>query len=422
MATVAPAADGVLKFSNAYRWNILLLLSASQMISHIDRVNLPAVAPVLIRNYHYTPATVGLLLSAFSWAYTLALLPSGPFVDWVRARVGYIVADIIWSLATILCGITTAFGPLAAFRALVGVGQGPMIPSAQRILFETFPKEKRASAVGVFFAGNKIGLAIGIPFATLLLAKWGMASVFYVTGSVGFLWMIWFMATYRGQGRPAHAKSNIRWSTLLRYRNTWGIMLADIGYLYIYYVFINWLPGYLVLQRHMSVLKGSFVGMTSFLVGFVATLAGGWISDWMVKSGMRITVARKTMVCGGLILAIIFTLLGVYARETWTAVTMLTLALAGVSLATAAIQALPVDIAPPHMVSSLVSLFSFGGNLGASFAPALTGLLISISGGFELPLLVTAGIALVFGCGSLLFIVGSLDERLQDPPDSRTTA
>lgn len=411
MASAAPTTDAG-GYSSAYRWNILLLLSASQMISHIDRVNLPAVAPVLIRNYHYTPATVGLLLSAFSWAYTVALLPSGPFVDWVRARVGYVVADLIWSVATVLCGITTRFAPLAAFRALVGVGQGPMIPSAQRILLETFPKEKRASAVGIFFAGNKVGLAIGIPFATLILAKWGMPWVFYVTGAVGFLWMGWFVATYRGAGRPAHARSDIRWSELLRYRATWGIMLADIGYLYIYYVFINWLPGYLVLQRHMSVLRGSFVGMMSFLVGFVATIAGGWAGDRMVRSGMRVTIARKTMVCGGLVMAIVFTLVGAYTKETWTAVTLLTLALAGVSLATAAIQALPVDIAPPQMVSSLVSLHSFGGNVGASFAPAITGFLISFSGGFRLPLLVTAAIALVFGCGSLLFIVRSLDERL----------
>ena len=415
MATAAAASDGVLQYSNAYRWNILLLLSASQMISHVDRVNLPAVAPVLIRQFHYTPATVGLLLSAFSWAYTLALLPSGPFVDWVKARMGYVVADVIWSAATVLSGVTAAFAPLACFRALVGVGQGPMIPSAQRILFETFPKEKRSSAVGMFFAGNKVGLAIGIPFATLILAKWGLPWVFYVTGAVGFLWLAWFLACYRGVGQRAHAASAIRWSTLLRYRNTWGIMLADIGYLYIYYVFINWLPGYLVLQRHMSVLKGSFVGMLSFLAGFVATIAGGWLGDRMVRNGASVTRSRKVMVCGGLIMAIIFTVAGVYARETWTAVTMLTLALVGVSLATAAIQALPVDIAPPHMVSSLVALFSFGGNVGASFAPALTGLLITISGGFQLPLLVTAAIALVFGCGSLLFVVGSLDERLEEP-------
>jgi cyanate permease len=73
---------------------------------------------------------------------------------------------------------------------------------------------------------------------------------------------------------------------------------------------------------------------------------------------------------------------------------------------------MPIDVAPPHVVSSLVSLQNFGGNVGGSFAPLVTGMLISASGDFTVPLLVAAGVALVFGCGSYGFIVGSLDREL----------
>jgi cyanate permease len=71
-----------------------------------------------------------------------------------------------------------------------------------------------------------------------------------------------------------------------------------------------------------------------------------------------------------------------------------------------------VDIAPPHIVSSLVSLQNFGGNIGGSFAPLVTGLLISTSGNFQVPLLVTAAVAIVFGCGGYGLIVGNLDKQL----------
>jgi ACS family D-galactonate transporter-like MFS transporter len=417
MSSTATTVAAISERSSAYRWNILLLLSASQVIAYIDRVNLSVAAPLLIKQYHYTPASIGLLFSMFAWAYTIALLPSGPFVDWVRARVGYMVGVGLWSLATVLCGTTVAFAPLAAYRALVGVGEGPMIPAGQRIIFETFPKEKRSSRVAIFFAGNKIGLALGIPFSAILLHKLGLPWVFYITGALGIVWIVWFLASYHGAARSAAARGNdIRWGTLLKYRTTWGIMLGTAGYLYIYFVFATWLPGYLVLQRHMSILKSGFVGMLPFVVGVLVTLAGGWLGDRMVARGMRVTVVRKMLTLAGLFAATVFTLLGAYTSGLWLAVTFLTLAIASFSLSTGSIMSVAVDVAPPHIVSSLVSLQNFGGNVGGSLAPWVTGLLISSSGNFQLPLLVTAAVALVFGCGCFGLIVGNLDESLAQKP------
>jgi MFS family permease len=128
-----------------------------------------------------------------------------------------------------------------------------------------------------------------------------------------------------------------------------------------------------------------------------------------------LTVARKLFAVGGMFLATVFTLLGAFAADTWLAVTLLTLSIVSFSLATGSIQSMAVDIAPPHIVSSLVSLQNFGGNVGGSFAPVITGLLISSVGSFQLPLLVTAGVALVLGCGSYGLLVGDLDHKLVAP-------
>jgi MFS family permease len=192
-------------------------------------------------------------------------------------------------------------------------------------------------------------------------------------------------------------------------------MLGQAGYLYTYYVFASWLPSYLVLQRKMTVLNSGFVGMLPFIVGVLVTVAGGWTSDRMVVSGMRVTVVRKALSVGGLFGAAFFTLLGAYSSGVWPAVTFLTLAIASFSFATGAIQSMAVDIAPSHMVSSLAALQNVGGNVAGSFAPVVTGLLISASGNFQVPLLVTAAIALVFGCGGFGLIVGNLDHTLASP-------
>jgi ACS family D-galactonate transporter-like MFS transporter len=413
MATAAPSTMMAPVRSAAYRWNIIFLLASSQVLAYIDRVNLSVAAPVLIKQFHYTPATLGILFSVLNWVFTFSLIPSGPFVDKVRARVGYTVGVSLWSVATMLCGITTAFLPLAFFRGLVGMGEGPMIPAGQRVIFETFPKTQRSSVIGIFFAGNKIGLALGIPLAAILLHSLGLASMFYITGALGFIWITWFLLSYRGAGStPTGVKSQIKWRTLLKYRTVWGIMLGQAGYLYTYYVFATWLPGYLVLQRKMSVLNSGIVGMLPFLIGVLVTMFGGWVADRMVASGVRVTIARKSLSVGGLFAAAVFTILGAYTHGVWLAVTFLTLAIAGFSFATASIQSMAVDIAPPHIVSSLVSLQNFGGNIGGSFAPLVTGLLISTSGNFQVPLLVTAAVAIVFGCGGYGLIVGNLDKQL----------
>ena len=413
MASAPQAAVTAPNRSATYRLNIIALLTASQVLAYIDRVNLSVAAPVLIKQFHYTPATLGILFSVLNWVFTFSLVPSGPFVDKVRARVGYLVGVSTWSLGTALCGSTVGFLPLALCRGLVGAGEGPMIPAGQRIIFETFPKTQRASMIGTFFAGNKVGLALGIPFAAILLHSLGLAWMFYITGALGLVWIGWFLLSYRGTAITAtFVKSNIRWRTLLRYKTVWGIMLGQAGYLYTYYVFATWLPGYLVLQRKMSVLNSGLIGMLPFVIGVFVTMAGGWVSDRLVKSGVRVTIVRKSLSVGGLMAASIFTMLGAYTNGVWLAVTFLTLAIAGFSFATASIQSMAVDIAPPHIVSSLVSLQNFGGNIGGSFAPMVTGLLISASGNFQVPLLVTAGIALVFGCGGYGLIVGSLDHQL----------
>ena len=408
--------------SAAYRWNILFLLAASQAIAYIDRVNFSVVGPTLIRDHGFSTASFGFLQSVFNWAFTASLLLAGPFTDWVRPRISFPLGVGFWSLATALCSMTTSFAPLAFFRAAVGMGEAPMIPSGSRVIRETFAKENRAFAVGTFFAGNKIGLTLGIPFASIVLVNWGFAWVFYTTGALGLLWLVWWLTVYRAPARsetkPTEAQTQIRWATLLRYRTTWGVMLGQAGYLYIYYVFATWLPGYLVLQRGMSVLATGFVGMLPFLIGTICVVLGGWAGDRLIARGWRVTVVRKGFGVGGLLGATIFTVAGAYASDTILAVSLLTLSVASFSLSTAALNSMPIDVAPPHIVSSLVSLQNFGGNVGGSFAPVVTGLLISASSDFTLPLVVAAGIALVFGCGSYGFIVGDLDRQLATPEQS----
>ena len=403
--------------SAAYRWNILALLAGSQAIAYIDRVNFAVVGPQLIQVYHYTPGQVGLLLSIFNWAFTFSLLAAGPLTDLIRPRRSYPLGVSTWSLATALCSLTKAFTPLAAFVALLGIGESLMIPSGARVIRETFDKKHRASAVGTFFAGNKIGLTLGIPFASVVLVNWGWEWVFYTTGALGLLWVLWWSAGLsprqpRMKRRPRtprqRSDGRLCFNTGPPGASCWGRPATCIST-------PSSRPGCRDISScsaGMSALTTGFVGMLPFLFGTACTVLGGWAGDRLIQAGWRATLVRKGFAIGGLFCATLFTIVGAFTSDTTLAVTFLTLAVVSFSFATASVNSMAIDVAPPHIVSSLVSLQNFGGNVGGSFAPLVTGLLISASGDFTIPLTVAAGVALVFGCGSYGFIVGNLDSEL----------
>jgi ACS family D-galactonate transporter-like MFS transporter len=410
------------EMSVSYRWNIMLLLASVQAIAYIDRVNLSVAGNQLVGDGVFTNRQLGDLLTCFNVAFTLSLLAAGPFTDWVRPRRSLPLGVSIWSASTALCAFVTSFLPLAVLRLGVGVGEATMIPSGSRVIRETLPRKYRTSAVGFFFAGNKIGLALGFPLAATLYAWWGWHSVFIVTGGLGFIWLIWWRATYRApppeaamQEETTAGQENIRWATLLKYRTTWGLILGQGGYLYIYYMIALWLPGYLGQQLGFSIGASGFVGMLLFIVGFICVVLGGWASDALISRGGRITLIRKGFAVGGLFGATVFTVAAAFSDGALMAVVMLTLAVASFSFTTAAANSVPLDVAPPHIVSSLTSLQNFGGNLGGAFAPWVTSRLI-IDGDFTLALLVGAAISLVFGCGAYGLLVGNLDKEYRESP------
>ena len=81
-----------------------------------------------------------------------------------------------------------------------------MIPSGARVIRETFDLKRRALVVGTFFAGNKVGLTLGIPLSAVLLHNWGWSAVFYITGGLGLLWLVWWLAVYRAPPREAETR------------------------------------------------------------------------------------------------------------------------------------------------------------------------------------------------------------------------
>ena len=175
----------------------------------------------------------------------------------------------------------------------------------------------------------------------------------------------------------AQKPSNVRWTTLLKVRSVWGMVLGQAGYLYVYYVFASWLPGYLTLRYDFTIMHTGILSMLPFIAGIAFTLFGGsGAADRCIASGYSVSIVRKSFAVGGMLGATFFTVVAAFALHAWIAIAAFTLAVSSISMTTSSANAMSIDIAPAHLVSSCVSIQNFGGNIGGALAPLVTGALV----------------------------------------------
>ncbi|WP_029421390.1 MFS transporter [Alicyclobacillus macrosporangiidus] len=413
-----------------YQWAIVLMLLAALVVSAIDRVNISIVGSYWVKHHLMTPGQLGLLQSVFSWCLTLSLLIAGPLIDRLHPRRVLPLGLTLWAVATWLSAVTLKIPVLAVFRALLGFGEATLLPSAPKLVVENIPPRDRSKAISIYFTGNKLGPTIGLPLSAAILTALGWREVFYLTGALSVVWVaIWLLIYRRDRAvaqEPAAVVGEVRipWRKLFQYRNTWAMIIGQFGYLYVLYVFLTWLPGILVLQEHLSIGQSGSLSALPFVVSIVTTLLGGWLADAWVNRGGNKTTVRKTVIGGGLLLSTVFVLIAAYSTSPAMTVVFLVLTMAAMGLVTGSVNSLPMDLAPPRVVSSVSSLQNFGGNLGASFAPLITGVLYGTFHSFRIPLILTGLVALL-GAAAYVIILGKVERTYYEEealsPATRTS-
>ncbi|MBI2817132.1 MAG: MFS transporter [Acidobacteria bacterium] len=404
----------------------LSLLWSAQMVTYMIRIALGIVAPILMTAYHITPKSMGYILSGWNWSYTGALPIIGPIVDRFGPWIVMSIGSVLWGLSTIALPVAVAAAPLFLMRLVFGLGHSPMIPANAGAVSRVFEVKERTRAVAFTFSGNQVGLALGATIASYILHKLGWQSVFYCIGGVSLLWTLaWVfffpdkrigtrLAQAHGQGQANETSPT--WASLLQKRSTWGIALGQCGYLYVNYFLSSWLPGYLVLERKMTILKTGVAAALPFWGGMLGTLGGGWLGDFLIQRGVTTTVSRKVIIGVAMTLSMVTLISAAYAANVWMAVTLLTLCSTFLRMATGSVNSLPIDLAPRSRVSSLTSIQSFFGNVGGLLAPIVTGYIVDATGSFVFAL-VTAGAMSLFGAMCYVFLVGNVENRqLPEPP------
>jgi ACS family D-galactonate transporter-like MFS transporter len=403
---------------------VLFLLAISVFINYVDRGNLSIAAPMLKDELAISPAQLGFLLSAFFWTYATFQLFSGWLVD--RVNVNWVFAGgfFLWSAATAVTGIVNTFAALFVLRLLLGMGESVAYPSYNKIIALNFPEEHRGLANSVLSSGLVLGPGFGMLFGGLLMARFGWRAFFIFLGLVSLLWLLpWFRWMPKKQHIPqTDSAGALTFLEFVKLRSAWGTCLGLFCGNYVNYFLITWLPFYLVRERHFSMDNMAKIGGFAYLLGSCFSLLAGWLSDRWILAGATPSLARKTVVGGGIGVAGIFVGLGVITPPTLSVVAIvLGVIFFGVSCSNT--WAITQRLAGPKATGRWTGFQCFAGNLSGIVAPAVTGLVLQRTGQFFWAFIIVTVVALL-GATSYIFITGPIEQvrwraKLPSPEASR---
>ncbi|GAA2357210.1 MFS transporter [Saccharopolyspora halophila] len=419
------------------RWLMVILVAVATAIAYIDRANLSVASDFMQDDLQFSNELKGVMLSSFFWTYAIFQLPGGWLVDRFGPRALYAIAVVWWSIGTAATALTRGIGGVIGCRLGLGIGEAPVQSANARVVSEWFPRRERAFASSIFDTGSEFGSALSVPLVTALIALVGWRGSFVATGALGLVWVVVWLLVYRsprkhkwanqsevdyieqGGGRTEEkeledgGKQPMKWRDLFRYSTTWALVAGYTCRGVIIYFFITWYPDFLINQQGFSMLQLGLFGAIPGLAAMVANWLGGLFSDWLVRRGTRIELARKIPLVVGMLGASTIALASV-AQSPLVAMTCLTVSYCSAAVATGALLSLPADVAPtPRNVASLTGVQNFGSQLGGIIGPIAIGFLLGTGQFAYVWPLVFAGAMCVLGALTYAFLVQvkPLDEQ-----------
>ena len=414
----------------------LALLVLSGAINTIDRAALAIANPLVRRDLNLSLSDMGLLLSAFLWAYAFAQLPVGPLIDRFGPRRLLAAGLALWSAAQLLCGLVGSVAQFAAARVLLGIGEAPQFPTGGRVVRDWFNARDRGRASGIFNSASTLGTGIAAPLLTTLMLLFGWRWMFAIMGLLGLAAAaIWF-AFYRDPGQVdlTEAEHHYRtsgdmpetarlitfaeWRRLLRCRTTWGMVLGYFGVIYVNWLFNAWLPGYLEIGRHMTLRHTGFMAAIPYVFAVFGGVSGGFIVDGLVAKGLSRVDSRKFPLCFAMMGEAGFVTLTAFVPSNALAVACLCGAMFCGTVATTCAWAMVSIAAPANSTGSLGSLQNFGGYLGGALAPIVTGFIVQGTGSFVPAFLVGAGMCVFAAISYFVILQRPITPQDLEPPNS----
>ncbi|MFZ2641533.1 MAG: MFS transporter [Verrucomicrobiia bacterium] len=411
---MASAQQGALSVG-WYRWVVCGLLFIATTVNYVDRQVISVLKPVLEKEMGWNQIDYSNIVVCFQLAYAIGLVLMGRFVDRIGVKIGFALAVFFWSIAAIAHGLvvyiphdwmltlskdswgqsilifflygtgaaTTFMLPMtivafASARFALGIAEAGNFPACIKAVSEWFPKKERALATGIFNSGTNIGALLTPVVVPWMTVHWGWSWAFYITGAIGFLWLVvwWWEYDDDLDRQPNLSKQELEyirsdpqdppaekipWIKLLGYRQTWAFAIGKFMTDPFWWLYLFWVPDFLDKQYHLSIKEFGLPLVIIYTMTCFGSVGGGWLSSKLIRSGWTVNASRKTamLVCA---LSVVPILAASQVSNLWLAVFLIGLAASAHAGWSANIFTLVSDTVPKAAVSSVTG---FGGMAGA---------------------------------------------------------
>ena len=389
-----------------YRWVVCAFLFFATTVNYVDRQVFAVLGPSLTDEFHWTETDFSFIVRAFTLAYAIGYLAVGWIMDRIGVRRGFVLAVSVWSAAamahgfvwplvyswtpwlsatlggTLLGSLTPTFTSVAGFsiaRFALGLAEGGNFPGSIKTVGEWYPKKERAFSTGLFNSGSNVGMIVATyAVPTIVAMQWGWPAAFYLTGSLGFLWLLFWLLMYRSPDQhpkisaaelayirsdPADPPEHISWISLLGYRQTWAFTLAMFLVTPIWWFYMYWMPKFLKNNHGIDLQQVFWPLLVVYLLADVGSIGGGGLSSWLIKRGASTNLARKMafLTCA---LCVVPVMCVARLTNMWAAVVIVGIAAAAHAGFSANLYTIVSDTVPRKAVSSVVGIGGTAGCMG----------------------------------------------------------
>jgi len=301
---------------SALAWFTVGLLTLAYVLSFIDRQILSLLVAPIRRDLAISDTQMSLLMGfSFAVFYTFCGIPLGRLADTVSRRWIVTLGVAFWSAATAMCGLAHFYWQLFLGRIGVGIGEAALSPAAYSLIADSFPPERRATAISVYGMGIFVGSGLAYILGGLIVGYASMQGelvfpivgatrpwqlVFYLLGGAGLVFA-WFLLLIREPMRHGAAGATAHSiplrevvATLSRHRRT--VLMHNFGFACLSlasYSSNAWLPS--VWQRvHGWEIRevGLIYGAVIAIFGGFGIVLGGWLADRWKSQGMSDATLR----------------------------------------------------------------------------------------------------------------------------------
>lgn len=408
------------------RWWVISLIALATVINYIDRQSLSVLWPFMGKEI-YPDKTAeelkevyGIISVVFLFSYAFGQAIFGKIFDWIGTRLGFVLSIGVWSIATALHAFAQGILTFSLFRSILGLSEAGNWPGAAKANAEWFPTKERALAQGIFNSGAAIGGIISIPLIAYLAIYFSWKVIFVLVGLSGLLWLVpwlylvksppkdhpwitdeereYILTGQKNQDLDQDGEFDNGYTPttgqMLSHKQSWGVIIATAAIDPIWWLFIVWIPTYLVEVYQMDVKGLAIYGWVPYFGAMLGAWFGGLLAQNRFKADWSVDKTRKLVISLGCLIMLPALLMLVNPGSPFAAVMIMATILFGFQTAIGNVQTLPSDFLGGKSVGSLSGFAGMAAKLaGGAFifsVPSLTA-----GGNYSIVFVIGAALAVI---------------------------